>query len=126
MSTKKNIQMLEKKRESYLNELLKISNMVRGSYKESFCRCGKPNCWCSDKKSKGHSSHRISWTKNSKSKTKSIPKEEVEWIKEMTGNYRRYRKIRSKLQILNNDLKILLDNLEEEIIMHTEKLKNYF
>jgi hypothetical protein len=126
MSTK-NIQSLEKKRKSYLNELLHISSMIRGSYKESYCRCGKPTCWCSiDKKSKGHPSHRISWTKNSKSKTKSIPKEDVEWIKEMTENYRKYRTIRTKLRDLNNELKVLLDNLEEEVIKKTEKLKYYF
>lgn len=127
MSTKNNIQSLEKKRKSYLNELLHISSMIRGSYKESFCRCGKPTCWCSkDKKSKGHPSHRISWTKDSKSKTKSIPKEDAEWIREMTENYRKYRTIRTKLRNLNNEQKVLLDNLEEEVIKKTEKLKNYF
>ena len=127
MSTKNNIQSLEKQRKTYLKKLLNISSMIRGSYKESYCRCGKPTCWCSrDKKSKGHSSHRISWTKNSKSKTKSIPKEDVEWIKEMTKNYRTYRTIRTKLRSLNNELKVLLDNLEEEVIKKTEKLKYYF
>jgi len=127
MSTKNNIQSLEKKRSSCLNELLHISSMIRGSYKKSYCRCGKSTCWCSkDKESKGHPSHRISWTKDSKSKTKAIPKEDAAWIKEMTINYRKYRTIRTKLRKLNNELKVLLDNLEEEVIKRTEKLKNYF
>lgn len=127
MSTENNIQSLEKERKSYLNELLHISSMIRGSYKESYCRCGKPSCWCAtDKKRNGHPSHRISWTKDSKSRTKSIPKEDVEWIKEMTENYRKYRTIRTKLRSLNNELKRLLDNLEEEVIKKTEELKNYF
>jgi len=127
MSTKNDIQNLEEKRKSRLNELLHISSMIRGSYKKSYCRCGKPTCWCSeDKESKGHPSHRISWTKASISKTKAIPKEDVAWIKEMTSNYRKYRTIRTKLRKLNNELNVLLGNLEEEVIKRTEKLKEYF
>ena len=44
----------------------------------------------------------------------------------MTENYRTYRTIRTKLRDLNNELKVLLDNLEEEVIKKTEKLKYYF
>ena len=127
MTTKNKIQRLEKKLISCLSDLLQISFMIRGSYKKSYCRCGKSTCWCSkDKKRKGHPSHRISWTKNSISKTKAIPREDVEWIIEMTSNYRKYRTLRTELRKLNQELNVFLDDLEEEVIKKTEKLKNYF
>jgi small nuclear ribonucleoprotein (snRNP)-like protein len=50
----------------------------------------------------------------------------VEWIIEMTSNYRKYRTLRTELRKLNQELNVFLDDLEEEVIKKTEKLKNYF
>jgi len=124
----KKLKEIEKQRTIVLNDLQSIRFMIRGSYGKSYRRCGKPTCWCAknNKKNLGHPSYRISWTKNSKSKTKAIPKEDIEWIKEMTLNYRRYRNLRTKLRELDHELKILHDKLEEEVIEMTEKLRDYF
>ena len=125
MTTINNIKKLEKKRTFLLNGLQCIHYMIRGSYGKSYRRCGKPTCWC-NKDNKGHPSYRISWTKDSKSKTKAVPKEDIGWIKEMTRNYRKYRTLRTKLRKLDNELRNLLDNLEDEVIRKTEKLRDYF
>ena len=44
----------------------------------------------------------------------------------MTKNYRRWRSLRTKLRKLEQDLKNLLDKLEDEVIRKTEKLREYF
>jgi len=122
MTTINNIKKLEKKQTFLLNELQCIHYMIRGSYGKSYRRCGKPTCWC-NKDNKGHPSYRISWTKDSKSRTKAVPKEDIGWIKEMTRNYRTLTK---KLRKLYNELRNLLNNLEDEVIRKTEKLRDYF
>ena len=126
MSSIKKLRNLEKQRSLALIELQGIGHMIRGTYGVAYRRCGKLNCWCSNKDSKGHPSHRISWTKNGKSATKSIPKEDIAWIKEMTGNYKRWRGLRTKLRKLEQEFKNMLDQFEDEVIKKTEIVRKYF
>lgn len=116
---------LEKQRSLLLSDLQLIEQMIRGTYVETHRKCGKLNCWCANE-SKGHPSCQISWTKDAKSRSKSIPREDILWIKEMTGNYRKWRTIRSNIRKLEDELRILIDKLEDDIIKKTEKLRTYF
>lgn len=124
MSTPDSIKNLEKQRLDLIRELLDSPLMVRGTYSETFCRCGKPNCWCATA-SKGHPCRRITWTKDARPGTKNIPVEDIDWIKEMTANYRKFRKSRTKLRKLEQTLSSLLNDLEEEVISRTRKFKKY-
>ena len=122
MSTFKKI---EKQRSLLLSDLQLIGQMIRGTYVETHRKCGKSTCWCANE-SKGHPSYQISWTKEAKSRSKAIPREDIFWIKEMTGNYRKWRTIRSNIRKLEDELRILIDKLEDDIIKKTEKLRKYF
>ena len=124
MSIADQIKNLEKHRLVLIRELLDIRRMVRGTYSETFCRCGKSNCWCATAP-KGHPCHRITWTKNARPGTKTIPAEDIAWIKEMTANYRNLRELRTELRHLEQTFNSLLNDLEEEIISRTRKLKKH-
>ncbi len=127
MLLKNKIIKIEKQRTIVIDRLQAIRRMIRGTYCETYRRCGKATCWCSkSKETKGHISYRINWTKNSKPKTKAIPKNDTVWIKEMTGNYKKWRTFRAELRELEKNLKILVDEREDEIIKRTEKRREYF
>ena len=125
MSTFKNLRKIEKQRSLLLSDLQLIGHMIRGTYVETHRKCGKPTCWCA-KESKGHPSYQISWTKDAKSRSKAIPKKDIIWIKEMTDNYRKWRTIRSNIRKSEDELRILIDKLENDIIKKTEKFRKYF
>jgi len=125
MSTFKKLKKIEKQRSLLLSELQMIRHMIRGTYVETHRKCGKSTCWCA-KESKGHPSYQISWTKDAKSRSKAVPREDIIWIKEMTGNYRKWRTKRASIRKLEDELRILIDKLEDEIIKKTEKLRKYF
>ncbi len=40
----------------------------------------------------GHLFRRITWSENGRSNTKVIPEEDINWIKELTENYREFQK----------------------------------
>ena len=44
----------------------------------------------------------------------------------MTSNYRKWRTTRASIRKLEDELRILIDKLEDEIIKKTEKLRKYF
>ena len=125
MSRLNKLKKIEKQRSVLLSELQLIGHMIRGTYVEAHRKCGKLNCWCANE-SKGHPSYQISWTKDAKSRSKAISKEDIFWIKEMTGNYRKWRTIRSNIRKLEEELRTLIDKSENDIIKKTEKLRKYF
>jgi len=124
MSTRNKIINSKKQLLHILSELQEIRCMIRGTYGKTYRKCGQPNCWCQSA-GKGHPYHRMTWTKDGQAGTKSIPKEEIPWIQDMTKNYRRFRTLRSKLRMQERELKILLDKLEEEVILKTRKKRKY-
>ena len=125
MSTFKTLKKIEKQRSLLLSDLQRIEHMIRGTYVETHRKCGKPTCWCANE-TKGHPSYQISWTKDAKSRSKAIPREDILWIKAMTGNYRKWRTIRSNIRKLEEELRKLIDKLEYDNIKKTEKLRKYF
>jgi hypothetical protein len=106
MSTFKKLKKIEKQRSFLLAELQLIKHMIRGTYVQTHRKCGKSTCWCA-KDSKGHPSYQISWTKDAKSRSKAVPREDI-------------------IRKLEDELRILIDKLEDEIIKKTEKLRKYF
>ncbi len=123
MSSIKNIKALEKKRQLLIEKIITTQEMIRGSFGTIYRKCGKPNCWCSQ--GNGHPATRITWTEKAKSKTKVIPKQDIIWIKSMTKNYRKFRKIRQEMRILEKELNNIIDDLEAEIVNKTKRLKDY-
>jgi len=108
-----------------ISELNAIEKMIRGTYVETHRKCGKPTCRCF-REEIGHPCYQVSWSKNGKSHSKSIPKDDISWIKEMTGNYKRWRSLRSDLRRLEDNERNLINLEEDKIIKKTEKLRKYF
>ncbi len=108
-----------------VNDMINISHMIGGSFGTAYRRCGKPNCWCSDKEKKGHPLVRITFNEQRKSKTKAIPAKDKEWIKEMTDNYKYFRQNFQKLRQCENKLNELLNEFEQEVKKETKSLRDY-
>lgn len=138
MSSKKyikKIKTLEKSISQTLEEMLSIKKMLPGSYNKVYCRCGKSNCWCygeakGEGKSKskdkaGHPFRRITWMEKGVSKTKAIPEKDVDWIKDVTENYRKFRKKRKEIQKLEKNIRRLLEDYRTYIVKKTRRLKEY-
>jgi len=136
MSSKKHekkIKTLEKLISQVLEEMLRIKTMLPGSYNKVYCRCGKKNCWCYAKgkgksKSKDKAAHpfrRITWTEKGVYKTKAIPEKDVDWIKKVTENYRKFRKKRKEIQKLEENIRRLLEEYRKNIVKKTRKLREY-
>ncbi len=123
MSTLKQIKALEKKRADLLSKILSMLLMVPGSYGRVYCRCGRPNCWCSS--GKGHPYSRIVFSEGGRSKTKSISEDNVGWIKKVTKNYRDFKEGIKKIKEYDSLLLELLGKYLKEIIMQTRDKKEY-
>lgn len=123
MSTLDRIKELEKQRTRILKQILSIAFMLPGGYKEVYCKCGKPNCWCYKKG--GHLFRRITWSENGRSRTKAIPEEDISLIKELTGNYREIQKKRRQIKELEGVLKDLLGDHARDVIEKSRQLRDY-
>ncbi len=123
MSSKTQIKKLERQRQTLIQDLLHTQQMIRGSFGIATRKCGKPNCWCA--KGTGHLVKRITWTEKARSRTQTIPAEDVTWIETMTGNYRRFRKNRQALRTLERKINTVVDELEAKIVAATKRQKEY-
>lgn len=131
MSSKNEIKRLNKLKNRILKQVLQIPTMLPGSYNQVYCKCGKKNCWCynsgsgSGNDKVAHPFRRITWTEKGVAKTKAIPEKDVNWIKEVTENYRNFRKKRKEIQRLEKRIRSLLDQYGKDIVKKTRKLRKY-
>ena len=107
-----------------IENIIKIKDMIPGTYKEVYRKCGKSYCWCVKEK-KGHPLKRITWSEKGKPKCKAIPDEDIEWVKKMTVQYKSLKQNRQKLRKCQCCIGNLLDQYEEKIIQRTRKKKCY-
>ena len=121
--TTRSLRSLEKKRAQLLEELLTVHLMVKGVFGTTFRRCGKKGCWCAA--NRGHPYRRITWSEESRSRTKAISEEDADWTKEMTANYKRFRESRQKLGELELEFKAVLARREQTILEKTKKARGY-
>ena len=121
-----NIKKVTKEIDQIVNEMISISHMIGGSFGTAYRRCGKPNCWCSNKEKPGHPLIRITFNEEKKSRSKAIPSKDKQWIKAMTDNYRYFRQHFQKLRQCENKLNELLNEFEQEAKSETKGLIDYF
>ena len=120
-----NIKKVTKEIDQIVNEMISISHMIGGSFGTAYRRCGKPNCWCSNKEKPGHPLIRITFNEEKKSRSKAIPSKDKQWIKAMTDNYRYFRQHFQKLRQCENKLNELLNQFEQEVKNETKGLRDY-
>ena len=123
MSTPNKIRKLEQRRERLIGELLKTQAMIRGSFGTVHRKCGAPNCWCAQ--GSGHPLDRINYSQDGRSRTKAVKAQDVEWAREMTENYKRFRKIRQELRSLEKQINQAIEELEAKIVGKTARQRNY-
>jgi len=121
--TIKKIKKLEEMRGQLIKQILNVREMVKASYGETYRKCGKPTCWCAE--NKGHPFRRITWSENGKTRTKSIPQKDIEWIKLETEAYKNFRNHRHELRILELQLKEQLNHYENLVVIKTKNSKDY-
>src|SRR6266702_3336264 len=83
------------RQEQIVHALLKIERMLKGSYCSVYTKCGKTTCWCSE--GVGHKHSRLSWREAGKGRIRSIPPDDIAWVKQMTKNYSDFKKLLEKL-----------------------------
>lgn len=123
MSTPNKIKQLEQRRERLISDLIATQAMIRGSFGTVHRKCGASNCWCAQ--GGGHPVDRINYSKEGRSRTKSVKSEDVKWAKQMTENYKRFRKNRQKLRTLDKQINHAMDVLEGKIVAKTSRQRNY-
>ena len=126
MKINEKIKEIEEKRKELLEKIQKINEMMPGSFKRVHLKCGKENCWCKNEHNTGHPVDRITWSEQGTSKTKAIPKEDIEWIKKVTKNYREFKNFEKELKRLEQQQKKQLARLEKNLVKATRKQKKYF
>ena len=122
---KKRIKNVVQEIDSIVDEMIHVSHMVDGYFGTVYRKCGKPNCWCSNKEKKGHPFMRLVFSKQNKLKTKGIPQEDKEWVKKMTENYRNYKQNFQKLRQYEKELNELLKKFEFEVKTKTRDNRDY-
>lgn len=117
------IKIKEKQLQRILTKLLKSDRMVWGSFCLIHVKCGNKYCQCKD--GKLHPHRRMSWREGGRGLSRAVPKEEYDWIEEMTENYREFKKFRKELRNLEEELEGLLDTYEEIVVKNTRQGKTY-
>ena len=97
--------------------------MIPGSYSEVYSKCGKQSCRCND--GIGHLFKRITWSDNGRCRTKGIPDQDIQWIKEVTEHYRGFKRKRREMKQLEDRLRKLVDGYVKEMVDKTRKQKEY-
>ena len=123
MSTSNKIKQLEQRSERLISELLATPAMIRGSFGTVHRKCGACNCWCAQ--ADGHPVNRINYSDEGRSRTKVVRAEDVKWAKQMSKNYKRFRKNRQKLRTLDKQINQALDDLETKIVEKTARQYDY-
>jgi hypothetical protein len=118
MSKQIEINNLERQRAVLLRAITTIYPMIPGSYNEVNRKCGKPNCWCMSS-ARGHPLKRITWKERGVSSTKVVGDDDVEWVVEATGNYRKFRSMIASLEQIEFRLHEVLREFAAEIIEQT-------
>lgn len=121
MSSRRKIKPLEKRRAFLLLDLMSTDKMIAGSFSQIYRKCGKQNCWCTE--GDGHPLTRLTWKDGNLSKTRSIPKEDIKRVRQLTDNYRRFRKGRRALKVIETNIKKALEQLENTLTIKYEDKK---
>lgn len=82
-------------------------------------RCGKPNCRCAQ--GQLHTSTVLSYRGEQKPQTITPPTSQIDTLKEMTDEYRRFRKTRAQLVRLQRQLLNLVDQIQAQRVQQGER-----
>lgn len=123
MQALKQINALQIKRSRLLETLLNPPPMIRGSFGTHYVKCGGVNCKCT--RGELHPYNRITWSENGRQQSRVVHVKDINWIKEMTQNYRQYKKVKKELEKVDARLKEMLTRFEVETVEATRKMRGF-
>ena len=115
------IKQLRHRHAELIESILGIEEMIRGSFCTVYRKCGKSNCRCAG--GKGHPLDRIGFTEGSRSKSRSVPKGDVLWVKRMVENRKEFRGYRRELKAIEKEIHKEISELEAEIVSRSVEKK---
>ncbi|MDP2894991.1 MAG: hypothetical protein Q8Q12_00355 [bacterium] len=90
--------------------LLERSALVKGTLLEVQRTCGNPGCKCA--RGQKHSCSQLSASVEGKTRTWNVPRRYIAKVKELTGNYRRFRRARAVWVRLNAEMRERINEME--------------
>lgn len=106
MGSMNRVQQLEQQRDDLKRQIASIKDMRRGTLRERFRRCGKPNCRCAKPGDQGHGPvWSLTWAVEGKTHTKVIPDgAAVEQTLKQIAEFRRFRDLTQQLLRVSEQL----------------------
>ena len=101
---------LARQRRAVEQVLLERSALVKGTLLEVQRTCGNPGCKCA--RGQKHRCWQLSASVEGKSRTWNVPRRYVAKVKELTGNYRRFRRARARWVRLNAEMLKWINEME--------------
>ena len=101
---------LARQRRAVEQVLLEGSVLVKGIVLEVWRTCGNPRCRCA--RGQKHSCWQLTASVEGKSRTWNVPRRYVGKVKELTGNYRHFRRARAKCVWLNAEMRERINEME--------------
>ena len=90
--------------------LLERCALVKGTLLEVWRTCGNPGCKCA--RGEKHSCWQLTASVEGKSRSWNVPRQYVAKVKELTGNYRRFRRARARWVRLNAEMRKRINEME--------------
>lgn len=101
---------LARQRRAVEQVLLERSALVKGTLLEVWRTCGNPGCKCA--RGEKHSCWQLTASVEGKSRSWNVPRQYVAKVKELTGNYRRFRRARARWVRLNAEMRKRINEME--------------
>ena len=101
--------------QSYVEHLLALRQLVKGSVYDLHTRCGKPSCHCASDEGLLHTSTVLSWSERGKTRLRTLPAGKRSRFRQLTENYRRFRQARAALVKLHRQMVANIDHLERAL-----------
>lgn len=85
---------LSARRDELRRQLAAIGDLRPGSLVQNYRRCGRPDCFCADKQQRGHGPYwLLTWSVNGKTRSRSIPAEQVAATQAQIAECQRLRRL---------------------------------
>ncbi len=104
------IAQLVQQRESAERVILGRQELLKGTVTEVQRTCGKPGCKCT--KGDKHVCYQLSASVEGRTRTRNVPRKELETVRRLTEDYRRFRQARAAWVQLNAQIIELINQLE--------------
>lgn len=96
---------LSARRDELRRQLAAIGDLRPGSLVQNYRRCGRPECFCADKQQRGHGPYwLLTWSVNGKTRSRSIPAEQVAATQAQIAECQRLRRLVADLIAVSEEV----------------------